>query len=324
MTLTKASLQKPAEPAERGGNSRERSFWKAWTHIASWREQEVDALKAALKQATFCHWRTRKREIRTGAIYCECCEMWINGPTQYEDHKLGKKHRKNSHPPSRRPETSSTASSTGNETSSQASWVDGAVQESYKKPQPQEIVLKGPSSRMNFQLLSDKFKVLVWGVAIPYNYYVFAKERHTPIEEMIQEELRVLYHGFLIQRGVVMILPCPRVIQPCPLEDTVADEGFAVSEMIRDTFVAMKRAAVTSALHGAKWKGQYWADEKYGICEIMEGAVLDLGKVEGAVLDLMYDASCEIQAPYTWNVPCPNPVRGSLTDDDGSFLESLD
>ena len=41
--------QKPAEPAERGGNSRERSFWKAWTHIARWREQEVDALKAALK-----------------------------------------------------------------------------------------------------------------------------------------------------------------------------------------------------------------------------------------------------------------------------------
>ena len=29
------------------------------------------------------------------AIYCEECEMWINGPTQWEDHKVGKKHRKN-------------------------------------------------------------------------------------------------------------------------------------------------------------------------------------------------------------------------------------
>ena len=29
------------------------------------------------------------------AIYCEYCEMWLNGPTQYEDHKIGKKHKKN-------------------------------------------------------------------------------------------------------------------------------------------------------------------------------------------------------------------------------------
>jgi hypothetical protein len=29
------------------------------------------------------------------AVYCEDCEMWLNGPTQWEDHKIGKKHRKN-------------------------------------------------------------------------------------------------------------------------------------------------------------------------------------------------------------------------------------
>ena len=29
------------------------------------------------------------------AIYCKACEMWLNGPTQYGDHKIGKKHRKN-------------------------------------------------------------------------------------------------------------------------------------------------------------------------------------------------------------------------------------
>jgi hypothetical protein len=29
------------------------------------------------------------------AVYCEDCEMWLNGPTQWEDHKIGKKHKKN-------------------------------------------------------------------------------------------------------------------------------------------------------------------------------------------------------------------------------------
>ena len=30
-----------------------------------------------------------------GAFYCETCEMWLNGLTQWEDHKIGRKHRKN-------------------------------------------------------------------------------------------------------------------------------------------------------------------------------------------------------------------------------------
>ena len=30
-----------------------------------------------------------------GAVYCKHCEMWLNGPTQWEDHKIGKKHKKN-------------------------------------------------------------------------------------------------------------------------------------------------------------------------------------------------------------------------------------
>ena len=29
------------------------------------------------------------------AVYCEECDMWLNGPTQWEDHKVGKKHKKN-------------------------------------------------------------------------------------------------------------------------------------------------------------------------------------------------------------------------------------
>ncbi len=29
------------------------------------------------------------------AVWCPDCEMWLNGPTQYEDHKIGRKHLKN-------------------------------------------------------------------------------------------------------------------------------------------------------------------------------------------------------------------------------------
>jgi hypothetical protein len=28
------------------------------------------------------------------AVYCDCCRMWLNGPTQWEDHKIGRKHKK--------------------------------------------------------------------------------------------------------------------------------------------------------------------------------------------------------------------------------------
>ena len=34
-------------------------------------------------------------EAEHQARYCEDCEMWLNGLTQWKDHKIGKKHRKN-------------------------------------------------------------------------------------------------------------------------------------------------------------------------------------------------------------------------------------
>ena len=114
-------LLQEAEPAEQGGTSHEHSFWMAWPHIARWREQEVDALKAAMKQATFCHWRKRTALSRNhgAAIFCNICEMWLNGRPQYEEHKLRTKHRKNNR--NRRAATSSTSSTIA---SSSASWVD--------------------------------------------------------------------------------------------------------------------------------------------------------------------------------------------------------
>ena len=33
------------------------------------------------------------------AIYCEQCEMWLNGSPQWEDHKIGHKHKKNTRKP---------------------------------------------------------------------------------------------------------------------------------------------------------------------------------------------------------------------------------
>ena len=33
-------------------------------------------------------------ETEDGAVYCKYCDMWLNGPSQWEDHKFGKKHRK--------------------------------------------------------------------------------------------------------------------------------------------------------------------------------------------------------------------------------------
>ena len=29
------------------------------------------------------------------SIYCELCDMWLNGPTQWMDHRIGKRHRRN-------------------------------------------------------------------------------------------------------------------------------------------------------------------------------------------------------------------------------------
>ena len=37
----------------------------------------------------------KKSQRKDEGLYCELCGMWLNGPTQWADHKLGKKHKKN-------------------------------------------------------------------------------------------------------------------------------------------------------------------------------------------------------------------------------------
>ena len=37
----------------------------------------------------------KKQKEPAEAVYCKQCQTWLNGPRQWEDHKIGKKHRKN-------------------------------------------------------------------------------------------------------------------------------------------------------------------------------------------------------------------------------------
>ena len=39
----------------------------------------------------------RNHRAEDDVRYCPDCHMWLNGFTQWQDHRIGKKHRKNSH-----------------------------------------------------------------------------------------------------------------------------------------------------------------------------------------------------------------------------------
>ena len=56
--------------------------WKEMT--ADKGEEEIDRVKAPGNTTSFGE----------EAVYCPDCKMWLNGPPQWEDHQLGKKHLK--------------------------------------------------------------------------------------------------------------------------------------------------------------------------------------------------------------------------------------
>ncbi|CAE8615328.1 unnamed protein product [Polarella glacialis] len=58
---------------------------------SSYLEEDGDGSKKA--QARVAALAKEQPECE-GAIYCRHCEMWLNGPTQWADHEIGKKHRK--------------------------------------------------------------------------------------------------------------------------------------------------------------------------------------------------------------------------------------
>ena len=39
--------------------------------------------------------QTDSQRVDGNAVYCPACILWLNGPTQLQDHRIGKKHRKN-------------------------------------------------------------------------------------------------------------------------------------------------------------------------------------------------------------------------------------
>ena len=64
-------------------------------------EEAVTRLHKALVQYENDRYEEVEEEMEDdslseNAIYCEDCEMWLNGQLQWEDHKVGKKHKKNS------------------------------------------------------------------------------------------------------------------------------------------------------------------------------------------------------------------------------------
>ena len=68
----------------------------------SYSAQKEPITTAATEHTTPNNYKNRKeKEIKekseeeSTAVYCKQCQTWLNGPRQWEDHKIGKKHRKN-------------------------------------------------------------------------------------------------------------------------------------------------------------------------------------------------------------------------------------
>ena len=184
--------------------------------------------------------------------------------------------------------------------------------------------LRRRGRRMTEQLNEARLKVLLWGVALPYNHYVRARENGAPLEEMMQEELRNLYHSLQVQVGVeAFCLVGLMVIHGVPQKGMVADEQFAVTPIVRDMFVTMKKMGLTSKLKGEKWKGHAWADEKNDIFRFISNCE-----------NMMFDAAAvDMTSPFPHEVPRTSlamPILGLAAVDsdvdeaDDSFLLSTD
>ena len=84
-----SSTWETAEPWER--------FTSRETLKKMWKEAVMPMM--AYSAVGICGQHTQPKmkvlEEKEEAEYCEACEMWLNGPSQMEDHKVGKKHKKN-------------------------------------------------------------------------------------------------------------------------------------------------------------------------------------------------------------------------------------
>lgn len=56
-------------------------------------ESEAESSESSVEEDP----QAKTQTEQDGAIFCEHCQMWLNGPTQWADHEIGKKHRKAVH-----------------------------------------------------------------------------------------------------------------------------------------------------------------------------------------------------------------------------------
>ena len=65
------------------------------TIISKLREQRMMILGDVEEHQTHVSEQPELPTNSGSAVYCKSCQMWLNGPTQFEDHLVGNKHKKN-------------------------------------------------------------------------------------------------------------------------------------------------------------------------------------------------------------------------------------
>ena len=64
------------------------TLWRKWED-----EDEKQHVEGNEKQHVEVN-ENQKLELPHVPVYCSDCQMWLNGQTQWQDHRIGKKHRK--------------------------------------------------------------------------------------------------------------------------------------------------------------------------------------------------------------------------------------
>ena len=156
----------------------------------------------------------------------------------------------------------------------------------------QKLRLRADRTKTLLQM--DNFKVLLWGAAIPYKYYMRAMNKNFHFEGLLQEELRTLLDCLFSRHQVRDFwLVGLVVIHGVPTNVTVPDGTCIVSAGMEGCLATMSKVAVCSSLHGAHWKGWHWPHEQSKICSILNSCG-----------DFMSMASDFSEAPSPSVVPC--------------------
>ena len=91
------SWQQPPREKQQGGEAPppERGREQEKDHGGQGRPNPYEVKAEAITKPTVSSGPPEPERPGTTAVYCPECQTWLNGPRQWEDHKIGKKHRKN-------------------------------------------------------------------------------------------------------------------------------------------------------------------------------------------------------------------------------------